>query len=147
MNQLNSLILEGNVVRQAELTEPVKGFKVCKFPMAVNRYLKKSNGEGVEEVSYFDVEAYGKVAEICEKNSSKGRGIRVVGRLKQNRWKDDSGKSLSKVFVVAEHIEFKPKLNYKTQDESTQSENQEDEVSEAQTESNAIEELEEESVF
>lgn len=110
MNQLNSIILEGNVVRQAELTEPTKGFKICKFPLAVNRFTKKSNGESVEEVSFFDVEAYGKMAESCEKDILKGRGIRVVGRLKQNRWKDSEGKSFSKVFVVAEHIEYKPKF-------------------------------------
>jgi len=111
MNQLNSIILEGNVVRQAELSEPAKGFKICKFPLAVNRFSKNSSGESFEEVSFFDVEAYGKMAEVCEKNSSKGRGVRVVGRLKQNRWKDNDGKNFSKVFIVAEHVEFKPKLN------------------------------------
>ena len=36
--------------------------------------------------------------------------MRVVGRLKQNRWKDNDGKNVSKVFIVAEHIEYKPKL-------------------------------------
>ena len=151
MNQLNSLILEGNVVRQAELSEPSKGFKVCKFPVAVNRYIKKSTGEGMEEVSYFDVEAYGKIAEVCEKQSSKGRGIRVVGRLKQNRWKDDSGRNMSKVFIVAEHIEFKPKLNYKPQEESAQNENAATTATDAadeSTESEVVEAvLEEESVF
>lgn len=119
MNQLNSLIIEGNVVRQAELSEPASGFKVCKFPVAVNRYVKNSNGDGVEEVSYFDIETYGKMAEICEKQSTKGRGIRVVGRLKQNRWKDSDGKNQSKIFVVAEHVEFKPKLNLENSEKSS----------------------------
>lgn len=111
MNQLNSIILEGNVVKQAELSEPTNGFKVCRFPIAVNRFSKNNNGESVEEVSFFDVEAYGKMAENCEKNTSKGRGIRVVGRLKQNRWKDSDGKNVSRVLVVAEHIEYKPKFS------------------------------------
>lgn len=109
MNQLNSLIIEGNVVRQAELYEPTTGFKVCKFPVAVDRWYKNRNGEGVTEVSFFDVETYGKMAEICSKQSQKGRGIRVVGRLKQDRWKDAEGKNLSRIYVVAEHVEFKPK--------------------------------------
>lgn len=115
MNHLNSIILEGNVVRQAEISEPSKGFKVCKFPLAVNRFIKNSNGEATEEVSFFDVETYGKMAEICEKYSYKGRGVRVVGRLKQNRWKDSDGKNFSKVFVVAEHVEYKP--NFKKDDD------------------------------
>lgn len=112
MNQLNSIIIEGNVTRQAELLEPAKGFKVCRFPVAVNRLTKNpNNGETNEEVSFFDIEAYGNIAEICEKNIYKGRGIRVVGRLKQNRWKDNNGKSFSKVYIVAEHVEYKPKIN------------------------------------
>lgn len=108
MNHLNSIILEGNVVRQAEMTEPSKGFKVCKFPLAVNRFIKSSNGDASEEVSFFEIEAYGKMAEICEKYGNKGRGVRVVGRLKQNRWKDAEGKNFNKVFIVAEHVEYKP---------------------------------------
>lgn len=111
MNHLNSIILEGNVVKQAEMSEPASGFKVCKFPLAVNRFGKNANGESYEEVSFFDIEAYGKMAEICEKNSLKGRGVRVVGRLKQNRWKDGDGKNVSRVLVVAEHVEYKPKFN------------------------------------
>ena len=47
---------------------------------------------------------------MCVKWCPKGRGIRVVGRLKQNRWKDDAGKSHSRVKIIAEHIEFKPFL-------------------------------------
>lgn len=108
MNHLNSIILEGNVVRQAEVLEPSEGFKVCKFTLAVDRFVKKENGESTEEVSFFDVESYGKLADICKENGAKGRGVRVVGRLKQNRWKDNDGKSHSKVLIVSEHVEFKP---------------------------------------
>lgn len=117
MNNLNSLIIEGNVVRQGNVVEPTNGFKICSFPVAVNRWFKNKNGEGVTEVSYFDVEAYGKMAEICERQSTKGRGVRVVGRLKQDRWKDDDGKSHNRVYVVAEHIEYKPKPQTLTEDE------------------------------
>lgn len=108
MNQLNSLILEGKLVRDATLYEPVEGFKVCKFALAVNRWYKNKNNEGVEEVSFFDVEVYGRTAEFCQKKGVKGRDVRVVGRLKQDTWKDENGKTMSKVYVVAEHIEYKP---------------------------------------
>ena len=108
MNNLNSIIVEGNLARDAVLSEPVSGFKVAKFTIGVNRFYKNQNGDGLEEVSYFDVEAYNAMAEYCEKKGKKGRGVRVVGRLKQSTWKDDSGKFCSKTFVVAEHIEYKP---------------------------------------
>ncbi|MBR5645416.1 MAG: single-stranded DNA-binding protein [Treponema sp.] len=125
MNNLNSIIIEGNVVRNAELSEPMKGFKVCRFPVAVNRYTKNpNNGETMDEVSFFDVESYGKIAETCEKNLSKGRGVRVVGRLKQNRWKDDSGKNQSKIYIVAEHVEYKPKVVNDQKGENNDSKNQ-----------------------
>lgn len=111
MNQLNSIILEGNVVRDAVLLEPSEGFKVCKLCIAVNRFYKNKNDQASEEVSFFDVECFGKSAEYCQKKAIKGRGVRVVGRLKQDSWKDNSGKSQSRVFVVAEHIEYKPVVN------------------------------------
>lgn len=36
--------------------------------------------------------------------------MRVVGRLKQDRWTDADGKGHSRIFIVAEHVEFKPQL-------------------------------------
>lgn len=108
MNNLNSIILEGNLVRDATLAEPVPGFKKCIFSMGVNRFYKNRKNEAVDEVSFFDVETYGRMAEYCSEKAKKGRGVRVVGRLKQDTWKDDNGKTLSRVYVVAEHIEYKP---------------------------------------
>ena len=126
MNQLNSVILEGNLVRTPELSEPVAGFKTCKFPIAVNRWYKNRDGNGVSEVSYFDIETFGKMAESCEKYCTKGRGVRVVGRLKQNRWKTSDGKQASRISVVAEHLEYKA-MNYssggKTAGEAGKTEN------------------------
>lgn len=106
MNQLNSIILEGNVVKKAEMSEPTKGFIVCKFPIAVNRKTKTPEGEFHDEVSYFDVETYGEMAEKCSKYCDKGKGVRVVGRLKQSRWEANNAKH-SKVYVIAEHVEYK----------------------------------------
>lgn len=107
MNQLNSLIIEGNVVRPPELREPKAGFKVCTVQLAVNRFYRNARGEGVNEVSYFNVETYGKMAEVCGQKCSKGRGLRIVGRLKQERWLKADGHTTSRVIIIAEHIEFK----------------------------------------
>ncbi len=46
--------------------------------------------------------------------------MRVVGRLKQDRWEDAEGKTRSKVHIIAEHVEFKPKLKGKQDDEAEQ---------------------------
>ncbi len=108
MNALNQIILEGNVVRQPEKREVKNGIRVCSIPIAVNRRYKSSSGQLTDEVSFFDITAFGNLADSCEKWCPKGRGIRVVGRLKQETWTGEDGKHRSKVFVVAEHIEFKP---------------------------------------
>jgi single-strand DNA-binding protein len=107
MNSLNSGILEGNVVRKPELRQTPKGTPVAKVGVAVHRWYR-SNEELVKEVSFFNVDAWGALANLCAEKCDQGRGIRVVGRLKQERWVDQEGKNRSTVTVVAEHVEFRP---------------------------------------
>ena len=109
MNNLNSILLEGNLVADPELRYTPKGAPVCSFRVACNRFYKQEE-ELQKEVSYFDVTAWNRQAEVCNEYLTKGRGVRVVGRLKQDRWEDAEGKTRSKVHVVAEHVEFKPKF-------------------------------------
>jgi single-strand DNA-binding protein len=112
MNSLTSIILEGNVVRPPQIQETTKGTPFCKLGVAVNRWYKSMNGAVQNEVSFFDVDTWGNLAKTCSETCEKGRGVRVVGRLKQDRWLDQTtGKNRSKVTVVAEHIEFKPKFS------------------------------------
>ncbi len=106
MNSLNQIILEGNVSRQPELRQSATGTNVCVIPIAVNRSYKNVKGESVEEVSFFDVTSFGKTAEVCSKYATIGRHVRVVGRLKQDRWKNLEGKSQSKINIIAEHVEL-----------------------------------------
>lgn len=107
MNNLNSILLEGNLVRDPDLKATPSGTPVCTFSVASNRWYKQ-NDQLEKEVSFFDVEAWSRLAQACAENLKKGRGVRVVGRLKQDRWTDPEGKSRSKVKIVAEHVEFKP---------------------------------------
>ena len=139
MNQLNSLILEGNLVRDAVLSEPAPGFKKCLFTVGVNRFYKNKKNEDVSEASFFDVEAYGNMAEYCEAKAKKGRGVRVVGRLKQDTWKDPDGKFASKVYVVAEHIEYKPIKKTDTTEASAAENKSQPPESEAKNEAAAAE--------
>lgn len=107
MNNLNSILIEGNLTRDPQLKYTPSGTAVCTFFVASNRYFKKGDGYE-EEVSFFEIEAWSNLAERCNEHLKKGRGVRVVGRLKQDRWEQD-GQSRSKVKIVAEHVEFKPK--------------------------------------
>ena len=110
MNNLNSILIEGNLVRDPVFKSTPKGTPVCTFSLASNRYYKQDS-ETEKEVSFFEVETWSKLAETCHNWGAKGRGVRVVGRLKQQRWNDTEGNPQSKVMIVAEHVEFKPVFN------------------------------------
>jgi single-strand DNA-binding protein len=107
MNNLNSILIEGNLVRDPLLHSTPKGNQVCNFSLASNRYYKQDSGFE-HEVSFFDVETWGKLAENCSNLGYKGRGVRIVGRLKQDRWSGSDGKAHSRISIVAEHVEFRP---------------------------------------
>lgn len=116
MNSLNSVLLEGNLVRDPEERRTPQDMLVCNFTIALNRSYKKDD-DFVKEVSYFDIEVWSTLAESCLKHLCKGRGVRVVGRLKQDRWVDDSEKTHSKIKIVAEHVEFKPLISVDKKEE------------------------------
>ena len=108
MNQLNSLILEGNLEGSVKYSEGDSGIGQASFTISVRRYYRGKDGGNTEEVSYFDVQAYGNMVDLMRK-AQEHQGLRVVGRLKQSVWEDDEGDTRSRVFVVAEHIELKSK--------------------------------------
>ena len=100
-NDLNSLILEGVVSGEPHL---VKTSDVLNFTVETTRYYKNRAGEDVAETFQFSVVAFGSMCKIPLKD---GSGVRVVGRLKQNKWTDSEGASHSEVQIVAEHIEIR----------------------------------------
>jgi single-strand DNA-binding protein len=120
MNNLNSILIEGNLVRDPLLRNTPKGTSVCTFSLASNRFFKQDTGLE-REVSFFEVETWAKLAEACSNLGRKGRGVRVVGRLKQDRWTGNDGKPHSKVTIVAEHVEFRPEFKKDSNAEKTQS--------------------------
>ena len=113
VNNLNSILLEGNLARDPELRYTPKGTPICTLNVASTRTYKL-DGERVEEVSFVEATTCGKLATVCAEHLSKGRGIRVVGRIKQERWEADGPDGYQprdKVVIVAEHVEFQPVRN------------------------------------
>ena len=111
MNSINSLVIEGNLVRDAVIKETANGNCVSNFSIAVNRSVKTHNGEIHKEVSFFDIETWGDLAKIMSQKGQRGARIRTVGIIKQNRWTGSDGKNYSRICIIADHIEFikKPK--------------------------------------
>lgn len=107
MANVNKVILIGNVTRDVEVKTTPKGTAVAGITLAVNRSYKTDSGEKREEVTFVDVELWGRVAEIAGEYVKKGNPLYVEGRLKQDSWEDkDSGQKRTKLKVVAENIQL-----------------------------------------
>ena len=98
--ELNQIIIAGNLTRDPELKYLQNEMCVAKLGLACNRKYK-----GEEKVTFVDVEAWGKTAELCGQYLAKGREVVVVGRLEMDSWESD-GKRRTKLKVVAERVQF-----------------------------------------
>jgi single-strand DNA-binding protein len=108
MNNLNSILVEGVLDDDPIYRIKTNGEAVCTFRIVSRRYSRNDTGALDEEVSYLGIEARAKVAKQVDEQGYTGRGVRVVGRLKQEYYTDARGKERERFFIVAEHVEFKP---------------------------------------
>jgi len=107
MASFNKVILVGNLTRDPELRYTPKGTAVAKIGLAVNRTWTSESGEKKEEVTFIDVDVFGRTAENVSQYMRKGRPILVEGRLRLDQWDDkQTGQKRSKLGVVAETIQF-----------------------------------------
>ena len=107
MTDLNSVVLIGNLTRDAELKYFQNGTAVAAVSIAVNSSRKQQDGTYADEVSFFDVNIYGKTAENLKQYLTKGKKIAVEGSLKQDRWQDSqTGQNRSRVVVNADTVQL-----------------------------------------
>jgi single-strand DNA-binding protein len=103
---MNKVILIGNLTADIEIRYTPSGAAVANFSMAMNRKWKQ-NDEVKEEVTFVEIVVWQKQAEMASQYLHKGSKCLVEGRLNQDRWEDkETGKSRSRINVVAERIEF-----------------------------------------
>lgn len=107
MASFNKVILVGNLTRDPELRYTPSGTAIAKLALAVNRSWRTETGETREEVTFVDVDAFGKQAETIGQYLRKGRPILVEGRLKMDQWEDkQTGQKRSRLGVVLEVFRF-----------------------------------------
>jgi single-strand DNA-binding protein len=107
MASFNRVILVGNLTRDPELRYTPKGLAIAKIGLAVNRTWKSESGESKEEVTFVDIDAFGKQAETIGQYLKKGRPILVEGRLRLDQWDDkQTGQKRSRLGVVMEGFQF-----------------------------------------
>ena len=107
MASFNKVIIAGNLTRDPEMRYTPKGTAVVRFGLATNRKWKTETGELKEEVTFVDIDAFGRQAEVIAQYMKKGRPLLVEGRLKLDEWEDkNTHQKVSKLRVVLESFTF-----------------------------------------
>ena len=107
MASFNKVIIAGNLTRDPELRYTPKGTAIANFGVAINRKWKSETGETKEEVTFVDVEAWDRQAEVVAQYFKKGSPILVEGRLKFDQWEDkNTHQKQSKLRVRLESFSF-----------------------------------------
>ena len=107
MASFNKVILMGNLTRDPELRYTPKGTAIAKIGLAINHVWTNEAGEKKENVTFVDVEVFGRTAENVGQYLRKGRPVLIEGRLKLDQWDDkQTGQKKSRLGVVAEIVQF-----------------------------------------
>lgn len=105
MRQYNLIVIEGRLTKDPDFSYTQNNNPILKFSIANHLPGVSKNGEKTEDVSYFDITAWGVTADIYNKYLKKGSRIIVTGKAKQYRWEKD-GKKHSKIKILADKIDF-----------------------------------------
>lgn len=101
---LNKVLLIGRLGQDPEMRYTPSGKPLTKFRMASDRSWTTSDGEKRSETEWFNIVAWGKLAEICNQYLKKGQQVYIEGRLHIRRWQDDEGHNHSAVEVIAQEM-------------------------------------------
>jgi single-strand DNA-binding protein len=80
------------------------GRPVTTFTIAVSRSWNTADGERRSETEWFNIVAWGNLAEICKQYLHKGQQVYIEGRLQTRQWEDKEGQKHKNVEVVANEM-------------------------------------------
>ncbi len=101
---LNKVMIIGNLGRDPEMRYTPSGKPVTSFSVAVSRSWVKPEGERTETTDWFNVVAWGRLAEICSQYLTKGSMVYVEGRLETRSWEAENGQKHFRTEVVANDV-------------------------------------------
>ncbi len=106
MPSLNKVQLIGRLGKDPEGRFTPNGKKVAHFSMAVSQRWKTKEGEAKESTEWVNVEAWGRLGEVCEQYLHKGSLIYLEGRLKTDRYEDKGGETKYFTKIVAQVMQM-----------------------------------------
>jgi single-strand DNA-binding protein len=101
---LNKVMIIGRLGRDPEMRYTPSGRPVTTFSLATSRTWNTSDGERRTETEWFNVVAWGSLAEICKQYLNKGQQVYVEGRLQTRHWDDSEGTKHSSTEIVANEM-------------------------------------------
>jgi single-strand DNA-binding protein len=109
----NNVTVVGNVTRDPELRFTASGQANASFGLAWNRrWQNRQTGEQEEAVSFFNVVAWGTLAENVTESLGKGSRVIVVGRLEHRTYETQDGEKRSVTEIIADEVA--PSLRWAT---------------------------------
>ena len=90
---MNKIIVIGNLGRDPEMRYTPSGQSVTSFSVASNRKYTTASGEQREETEWFNVNAWGRLSELCNQYLTKGRQVYVEGRLSSRSYEGRDGQT------------------------------------------------------
>lgn len=90
MASYHSTTILGNLGHSPEIRYLPSGDAVCNFSVAVTEKWKK-DGEQKEQTTWYRVNAFGKLAEICGQYLTKGSAVLVVGKMQARKYQGKDG--------------------------------------------------------
>jgi single-strand DNA-binding protein len=101
---LNKVMIIGHLGRAREMRYTPSGKPVTTFTVAVSRSWNSGDGERHTETEWFNIVAWGNLAETCKQYLTKGQLVYIEGRLQTRKWEDKEGQKHSSVEVVANEM-------------------------------------------
>ena len=101
---LNKVMVIGHLGRDPEMRYTPSGRPVTTFTVAVSRSWNTADGERRSETEWFNIVAWGNLAEICKQYLHKGQQVYIEGRLQTRHWEDKEGQKRTNVEVVANEM-------------------------------------------
>ncbi len=98
---INVVSLVGRAGRDPEIKYFESGSVKCNFTLAVNRRSKRT-----DEPDWFDLELWGKTAEVAGNYVRKGSLVGVKGAIRFDRWIDRNGEERQRMFIRVEQLEL-----------------------------------------
>ena len=103
---LNTVMIIGHLGRDPEMRYTPSGKPVTTFTVAVSRSWNSGDGERHTETEWFNIVAWGNLAETCKQYLTKGQQVYIEGRLQTRHWDDKEGQKHTSVEIVANEMTF-----------------------------------------